>query len=165
MTEDVAYRSGRDAASAVEQDRGIGEPRDLRNRVGDVDDRNTKRGAQTLDVIEDLAPAREVERRQRLVHQQDPRLREERAADRDALALAAGKRRRPPAQHRLQTEKLDHLRRLDDALVGGTQPQAVMQIGADVEMRKEQRILENVADTALVDSDVDALCGVEQRNS
>ena len=70
----------------------VGEPRDLGDRMADVDDRNAELVAQPLDVVEDLGLARHVERGQRLVHQQDARLREQRAADRDALLFAARQR-------------------------------------------------------------------------
>ena len=49
-----------------------------------------------------------VEIRQRLVEQEDRRLADDRASDRDALALAAGELRRPPLEQRVEPQ---HLRR------------------------------------------------------
>ena len=101
--------------------------------------------AQPLDVGEDLALARHIERRERLVHQQDARLGEQRAPDRDALSLAAGQRCRPAAQQRVEPEQRDDPRRLDErGRPAGTA--AVRTSGSlHVEMRKKQRILEHVA--------------------
>ena len=44
-----------------------------------------------------------VERRQRLIHQQQPRLRQQRAAERDALAFAAGESARRALKQRRET--------------------------------------------------------------
>ena len=56
--------------------------RPLRQRMADVDDRQAHVVAQPLDVGQDLRLAAGVERRQRLVHQQQPRLRQQRPAER-----------------------------------------------------------------------------------
>ena len=46
--------------------------------------------ADSSDQVEDLGLHRDVERRRRLVEKQQPRLEDQRACDRDALALTAG---------------------------------------------------------------------------
>ena len=52
-----------------------------------------------------------VERGERLVEQQQARLHQERAADRDALALAAGQRAGPALEQMADTEQFhDHAR-------------------------------------------------------
>ena len=86
-------------ALGQDHDRGR-QPRHLGHRVADIDDRHARLVAQPLDVGQDLGPARLVERGQRLVHQQQPRLGEQRAADRDPLLLAAGQRFGPALEQR-----------------------------------------------------------------
>ena len=80
------------------------------DRMADVHDRNVELVAQALDVVEDLGLARHVERGQRLVHQQNARLREQRAADRDALLFAARQRPRLAPQQRAEAEQVDDAR-------------------------------------------------------
>ena len=58
--------------------------------VAHVDDGNGERVAQSFEVGQHLLASREVERSQRFVEQQQPRLREQRATERHALFLAAG---------------------------------------------------------------------------
>jgi hypothetical protein len=60
--------------------------------MADIEDRHTRLVAQALDVRQDLDAALLVERGQRLVHQQQARMGEQGAADRDALLLAARQR-------------------------------------------------------------------------
>ncbi len=82
--------------------------------MADVDDRNVEFVAQALDVVEDLGLARHVERGQRLVHQQDARLGEQRAADGHALLLPARERRGLAAQQCTKAEQFDDARFVDE---------------------------------------------------
>ena len=67
----------------------------------DVQDRELELRAQLVEQVEDLEADRDVEHRDRLVGQQHPRPRGERARDRDTLALAAGQLVREPARELL----------------------------------------------------------------
>ena len=79
----------------------------LGDRVADIEDRHPDLVAQPLEVGQDLLLARGVERGERLVHQQQPRAREQRAADRDALLLAAGEAGGPAIEQVADAEQLD----------------------------------------------------------
>ena len=63
---------------------------DFAGLVADIDHRHLGLVAQPRQIRQDFELARAVERGERLVEQQQPRLHQQRAADRDALALAAG---------------------------------------------------------------------------
>src|SRR3546814_10597935 len=65
------------------------QPVDLGAVVADVEDRELQLVADAFDHRHDVAAPRRVERRERFVHQQDFGGREQRAADRDTLRLAA----------------------------------------------------------------------------
>ena len=58
--------------------------------VADIDHRNAGFVAKPHQIGQDLDLAVFVQRAQRLIQQQQPRLRQQRAAERDALAFAAG---------------------------------------------------------------------------
>ena len=57
--------------------------------MGYIHDRNGEFIAQPFDIVQDLGLARHVERGQRLIHEQNARLREQRAADGDTLFFPA----------------------------------------------------------------------------
>ena len=156
-------RSVRERLAVGQQHDRVGQPRDLGDRVAHVDDRNMQIVAQPLDVAQHLALARHVERGERLVHQQDPRLREQRAADRHALLFAAGELVRQSLQQRLEPEQFDDVRRIDDTRGSRRATQSVEQVGLDVEVREKQCVLEYVAEPSLVRRQVDAASAVEQR--
>ena len=103
--EDVVDGAARHHAAAGEQHDRVGEARDLVDGVADVDDRQSRLVAEPLDVGQDLLLQSRVERRQRLVHQQQARVRQQRAADRDPLLLAAGKVGRATVEERADVEK------------------------------------------------------------
>ena len=129
-----------------------------------VHDRNTELVAQSLDIVEDFRLARNVERGERLVHQQDARLSKQRATNGDALPFATRKRPGPSLQQRVQAEQLDDARFVDETILGRVQPLSIEQIRFDVHVREQQRILEHVTDPALVRRHVDAFRHIEQRH-
>ena len=96
--EDLADRAGGRHLAVGEDDDRIGEAGDLVDRVADIDDRQPHLVAQPLDIGKDLGLARLVERGERLVHEEEARARQQRAADRDPLLLAAGEAGRPPGE-------------------------------------------------------------------
>src|SRR6185437_10821217 len=100
-----------------------------------------------FEVGKDLLLRRAVEGRQRLVHQQQPRLREERAADGDALPLAAGEGERRAAEQVADAEQGDNVVETERRRGAGPRsaPCSVEQVAAHGEMRKEARFLKDVA--------------------
>ena len=79
--DDLAEVHHRDPVAHVAHDRQV---------VGDEDHRQPEVALQVAQEVEDLRLDRDVERRHRLVGDDDPRAERERARDADALALAAG---------------------------------------------------------------------------
>ena len=127
----------------------VGEPLDLRHVVGDVERRQRQAVAQPLEERQDVGLGGVVERRQRLVHQQQPRLRQQRAAERDALALAAGEIARRAVEQRREAAEVDHLVPADRRRrPRAGRRRAEAQIGLDRQMGKEARLLEDVAERA-----------------
>src|SRR3546814_3863889 len=74
--------------------------------MADVENRQLELVTNPLDHRHDIAAPRRVERRERLVHQQDLGGGEQRAADRDALRLAARQALRPAPQKMANAQKL-----------------------------------------------------------
>ena len=106
--------------------------------------------AQAQQIGKDLALARRVERGERLVEQQEARAHQQRAADRDALALAAGEIAGPPLEQARDIEQRD-----DACLLVGVVRQAihappVVEILRDRHVREQPAVLEHVADAAPV---------------
>ena len=101
----LLQRPARDDATGLDQHEMVGEALDLGEVVADVQDRDRERGVQRLEIGQDLVLAQAVEPGQRLVHQQQPGLREQRAADRDPLALAAREAQRRPIEQTLHPEQ------------------------------------------------------------
>ena len=91
MVSQLAIRgpAGERDRAVAKLDHLIGAGGDLRPRVGDVHGRDRVVGADAIEVRQDLRAMRLIDRRERLVEQQQPRLRQQRAAERDALFLAA----------------------------------------------------------------------------
>ena len=93
--------------SGFKHDDGGGEPHHLLDRMGDINDRDLELVANALDERHDLELARHVERRQRLIEQQQLRAGQERAADR-RLAGARRPKAAPdgaPAKRRSQASR------------------------------------------------------------
>ena len=126
------------AISVGQHNQRVGKPRDFRNGMADVNDGDVEFVAQELDVVENLHAARNIERGERLVEQQDARLRQQRPADGDPLFLAAGKRTGLPAEQRIEAEDADHAARFDEANCRRAQMMSVQEIAFDRQVRKEQ---------------------------
>ena len=118
----------------------------------DIDDRHARLVAQALDIGQDLSLARLVERSERLVHEQEPRLREQRPADRHALLLAARQAARPAFEQVADAEEVDD--RVEPgrrhALAAAGEPAPELQVVLDREMREQPPFLEHVADLTAV---------------
>src|SRR5579885_1720937 len=105
-----------------------GDARDLGRIVADINHRQLRIVAQPLEVRKDLRLARGVERGERLVEQQQPRPHQERAADRDALTLAAGELARPTVEQMADVAQIYGVR--EGFRIGGkpAHPAAVIEI-------------------------------------
>ena len=116
----------------------------------DVDDRQRQPVAQAFEERQDLVLGRAVERRERLVHQQELRLRQERAADCDPLAFAAGKLAWRAVEQSGDAEKLDDFVERDFRPTGVVvvARRAEQEVAAHREMRKQARLLEHIAERA-----------------
>ena len=147
---DLRDRAARNRTAVRHQHHPFGQPHHLLDRMPDVDDRDPQLVAQPLDVVQDLALAAGVERGERLVEQQHPRARQQRAPDRDALLLAARQRGRPALEQRCDVEQVDHLVERRVAIFGRGEESAVQEILPYREMRKEPAFLEDVADAPLL---------------
>ena len=106
---DLGRRARRGDPPLGEQHQGLRQPGHLVDRVADIDDRHPALGAEPVEVGQDLRLARLVERGQRLVHQQQPRRRQQGPPDRDPLALAAREVAGAAVQQGADPEQLDHL--------------------------------------------------------
>ena len=144
-----------DHAPAVHQHDRVREPHDLLDRMAHVDDQDPQLVAQPLDVREDLALALGVERRERLVHEQEARLREEGAADRDALLLAAGETPRSPVEQVADAEEIDDRVERDRPVPRRRALPAVPEVVPHAQVREEARVLEDVADAPALHRHVD----------
>ncbi len=93
-----------------------GQPLDLADAMADEDDRYREGVAHFLDIAKNVEPARIVERRQRLVQQQQARTDQQGATDRHALLFAARQPVRPSRQQRVEAEQRGHCAEVDEAL-------------------------------------------------
>ena len=166
LTEDVAQRPLCDRAPVIEQHRVVGEIQQLAERVRHVDDRDAELVAHLSQQLENLALAPEVECRERLVAQQQPRCRQQRTAECDALPLAARQLAGPALQ---QLPEPEHV---DDSILRGSvgrrpatvRPQlcCVFEVAAHGQVRKQAAVLEHPADAASLHRQVDARRRVDE---
>jgi hypothetical protein len=75
--------------------------------MADIDDRYSRVVAQPFEVGQDLILSPRIERCQRLVHQQQPRARQQCTADRDALLFAAREPAGPAVEQLSDSEQID----------------------------------------------------------
>ncbi len=95
------------AAAPLQHDDIVGQPRHLVERMTDIEHRQLRLVAQPFEIGQDFRAALGVQRRQRLVEEQDLRRRQQRAAERNAAFLAAGQQARAPLEQAAQAEKRD----------------------------------------------------------
>ena len=124
--------------------------------VGDVDGGRADLLLQAADLAARLRAQLGVEVRQRLVHQEDLRLADQRAAERDALRLAAGELARAALQQRLDVQQP---RGFADAAVDLglghlAPPQAEGEVVEDRHLRVQRVVLEDHRDVALARGDL-----------
>ena len=95
--------------------------------VGDQHDRHAEAGFHVLQEIEDLRLDRDIERRRRLVGDQELRTARQRHRDHHALAHAAGKLMRIVVDAALRIRDLNQRQHVDGSLQHGAAAQALMQ--------------------------------------
>jgi len=161
-TQNGSDRTGGRHPAVHEDHQRVGDPRDLGDRVADVDDRDPGLVPQALDVGEDLFLAGGVQGREGLVHEQEAGAGEQGPAESDALLLAAGEGAGPAVQNTTKAEEVDHRVEPLPALVAGREPPAVEQVLAHRQVREEPAFLEHVADPASVRRDAHPSAIVEQ---
>ena len=99
----------------------VGKPLNFRHVVADIENRQRQRLVQPLKVGQDLVLRYLVQCRERLVHQQELGVREQGAADRQALSLAAGEIAGRAVQQLIDPEQLDHFVEVDAFVIRGRQ--------------------------------------------
>jgi hypothetical protein len=143
-------------------DHRIGEPLDLVGAVRHVDHRDAGLVAQAFEVGQDLGLSGGIERGQRLVEQQEARLRQQRAPDRDPLLLAPRQVGRTALEKRGDLQEVEHLGLLRRIARASMHPAAEGEVLADRKVRKQPPVLKDVTDPAAMDRDRDAAFAVEQ---
>ena len=123
--------------------------------MADIDHRQPERGLQPFEIRQDLAFGCSVQRRKRLIHQQQPGLRQQSPPDRHALPLPAGEMAWPPAQQRIEPQQSDDLVKPDHPRCDRWR-RAKKQVAPHAEMGKQARLLEHIAHRA-------AMRGAKQR--
>ena len=139
-----------------------GQPQDLLELVAHEQHRQPELVAQLLQVGQQLVAARQVDGGQGFIQQQQARLGQQGATDRHALPFATGQPRGASGQQRLQAQQGHDFREIDVAAAAAGAPFAVAQVAAHRQVREQPRVLEDVADTALLGRDIDAARGIEQ---
>ena len=94
--EDVVGLGDLDEPAAVHHGDAVADVPHGREIVRDEEVREAEAPLQVHQEVEDLRPHRDVERRHRLVADDERRIGRERSGDRDALPLPAGELQRPP---------------------------------------------------------------------
>ncbi len=124
--------------------------------MGHVDRRRAEPRLQAGEFEAHLHAQGRVEVRERLVEQEDARLAHDRAADGDALALAAGELAGPAVQQMVDAKRRRRLldARLDLRLRLARETQRVAHVGGHAHMRIERVALEHHGDAALGGLDV-----------
>ena len=132
--------------------------------MGDIQDRQPGMIAQAFQIGKDLVLAGLVQGRQRLVHQQQPGMGQDRPAKRDALALAPRQRGGAAGQQRTDAQHFGHAVQVG-LPPAACEPVAVQQVLPDRQVRKQPCILEDIADAAPVRRQEDALAAVCQHGA
>ena len=128
----------------------VGEPCHLVRRVADVDDGQRQFAVQAFEIGQDFQLALQIERGQRLIHQQDLRRRQQGAGNRHALALAAGKFARRTVEQGGDAEQFGDLGQRKTPGCGRRPFLAEFHVAAYREVREQAGFLEDDAEGTLV---------------
>ncbi len=150
--------------SGLDDDDVVGQHHGLDRVVGHQHGRATEPAEMAAQVPSDGQPGGRVQRRQRLVQQQQLRARGERSGERDPLSLPAGERPGPAGGELGQPERLQPAQRGGPG--GGPRDSPAAQPEGDVvprgQMREQQVVLKNHPDRAALCRDEDSLRRVVQ---
>src|SRR5205823_8130672 len=108
LPQQLRARRGLHDAPGIVDDDPVAEPIRLREIVRDEDGGGAPVREHAREIFAQRMTQRRVERRERLVEQQQRRLRRERAAERDALALAAGQLGGMPTLEAAEADPLEY---------------------------------------------------------
>jgi hypothetical protein len=163
---DVLHRNdGVDPASRNQHDRR-GQAGDLCDGMADIDDRHSRLVAQPFEVRPDFILSPGIEGCQRLIHQQQPRARQPRAADRAALLFAAREPPGPAIEPCSDAEEIDDIVEVGDApFPSRGEPAAKEQVLPDGEVREKPALLEDASDPPSMRRDADRALGIEQNRA
>ena len=131
----------------------------------DVEYGQAQRAVHLLEVCDDVELDRLVERGERLVEQEQPRLRGERARQRDALRLAAGDGARASARGVPHVEAFEQRQRPLAPLAPRRAADRELDVLQRRHVREEREVLEDVADAPAAYGYVNAARRVEERLS
>ena len=140
---------------AFQHDDVRGEPHHVFELVGDQHHRQCQFVAQPFEVGQQLTALGRVDRSQRLIEQQQPRLGQQRAPERDPLPLAARQLPAAPAQQWAQVQQFEHALHRYLRWRGTGAPQAVAQVSRDVEVWKQPQLLEYAGEPPQVRGHID----------
>ena len=153
---DRAHRTLRQHFASLDEHQVRRQPQHLLVLVADIDHRDREPVTQGLQVRQHLFAARDVDRGERFIEQQQARLRQQRAPERHALPLAPGELVRASREQRLKTEEREHLVKANEGRTGACPLRPIAQISRDTQVRKEACVLKHVADAAALRGHVDA---------
>jgi hypothetical protein len=167
MLRDLGRRSRLDDTTLLEDDEAIGEKRGLERIVRDDDAHSRERPEVTFQVASQLAACRRIERRERLVEEQEPRIDGECARERDALRLSARERSRHSVNLVRESEALQPPRGFGPSFGGAdaTRAQTERDVIERGEVGEEQVVLKHDADRATLRRHVCAARGVLEDDS
>ncbi len=128
----------------VEDGHDVGQRERLLLIVRDEHDGRAERGQELLDLEAQAVAQARVERRERLVEQDQARLGRQGPRDGHALLLPAGELVRPAMAEPAQADQLEQLAHAAAGAAAARQPEA--DVLGNAEMREEQPLLRHVAD-------------------
>ena len=151
VVEDFARGAGLGDAAVVHDDDQIGQRHRFLLAVGHVDEADAEPALKTLKFLPHLHPQEGIERRQRLVQQQGAGIGDQRAGERHALLLPAGKLGRQALRILVHLDKPEQFHRLRPPLRLGhaLQLEAEGDIVHAVEVREQRVALEHHGGAAL----------------
>ena len=126
---------------------------DLVDFVAHVEGRDPELPGKAFDEGEDLLLAVLVERSERFVHQEQPRVREHRAGEGDPLAFPAREGGDAPAEEGLEVHEADDRLGLEQPFVLRGAAMAVQDVSPHREVREQARVLEDEAGAAVASGD------------
>src|SRR6516164_4238904 len=154
--------AGRRDAPVLETHHMCSDLAHFRGDMADINHRNVSLITQAHEIRQDFSLVTGIERGERLVEQQKPRLHQQSPPDGDPLAFATRKQAGPPRQQVADAEQADDALEFDRLARSPTHAPAVFEVLPHVEMREQPAFLKHVADRALMRRHIDAALRREQ---